>query len=44
MEFVKFGLIGGGVAWKYHQLGIRNIPKMRFKSLFDIDEKNGKRV
>jgi predicted dehydrogenase len=44
MEFVKFGLIGGGVAWKYHQLGVRHISKMKFKSLFDIDETNGKKV
>ena len=44
MEFVKFGLIGGGVAWKYHQFGVRHIPKMKFKSLFDINESNGKKV
>ncbi len=44
MEFVKYGLIGSGVVWKYHQFGIRNIPKMKIKSLFDINEKNGKKV
>jgi predicted dehydrogenase len=44
MEFVKYGLIGGGVAWKYHQFGIKYVPKMKFKSLFDINEKNGKKV
>ncbi|MFX0146360.1 MAG: Gfo/Idh/MocA family protein [Candidatus Hodarchaeota archaeon] len=44
MEFVKYGLIGSGVAWKYHQMGIRHIPKMKFKSVYDINEKNGKRI
>lgn len=44
MEFVKYGLIGSGIAWKYHQMGIRHIPNMKFKSVYDINEKNGKRI
>lgn len=44
MELVKYGLIGSGVVWKYHQFGIRHIPKMKFKSLFDINERKGKKV
>ncbi|MFX0048799.1 MAG: Gfo/Idh/MocA family protein [Candidatus Hermodarchaeota archaeon] len=42
MDFINYGIIGTGVAWKYHQFGIRHIPQMKFKSVFDINERSGR--
>ncbi|MFX1326554.1 MAG: Gfo/Idh/MocA family protein [Promethearchaeota archaeon] len=39
-EFVKFGIIGAGSAvWRYHKLGTKNNPQIKFISGYDIDEK-----
>jgi predicted dehydrogenase len=39
-DFVKFGIIGAGSAvWRYHKLGTKNNPQIKFISGYDIDEK-----
>ena len=39
-DFVKFGIIGAGSAvWRYHKLGTKNNPEIKFISGYDIDEK-----
>lgn len=39
-DFVKFGLIGAGSAvWRYHKLGTKNNPLIKFISGYDINEK-----
>jgi len=39
-DFVKFGLIGAGSSvWRYHKLGTKNNPQIKFVSGYDIDEK-----
>ena len=42
MGFVKYGLIGSGAAFRYHQHAIRNNPKIKFKSIFDANESLGR--
>ncbi|NVM17387.1 MAG: Gfo/Idh/MocA family oxidoreductase [Candidatus Lokiarchaeota archaeon] len=42
MDYVNYGIIGSGVAWRYHQFGIRYVPEMKFKSVFDINERSGR--
>ncbi len=38
-DFVKFGIIGAGSAvWRYHKLGTKNNPRIKFVSGYDIDE------
>jgi len=38
--FVKFGIIGAGSAvWRYHKLGTKNNPQIKFISGYDINEK-----
>jgi len=44
MDFVKYGIIGTGGAWAFHSAGTRNNPKIKFKSVYDINEKEGKRA
>ncbi|MFX1450440.1 MAG: Gfo/Idh/MocA family protein [Promethearchaeota archaeon] len=41
MDFVKFGIIGCGIAARFHILGLRNVtnPKYKFIAAHDIDEK-----
>ncbi|MFX0178209.1 MAG: Gfo/Idh/MocA family protein [Candidatus Hodarchaeota archaeon] len=39
-NFVKFGIIGVGSVWRYHKLGSKNNPKIKFISAYDIDEEN----
>jgi len=36
MDYVKYGLIGSGAAWRYHSLGIKKIPTLKLKSMYDI--------
>ncbi len=39
-DFLKFGIIGAGSAvWRYHKLGTKNNPRLKFVSGYDIDEK-----
>lgn len=39
-DFVKFGIIGAGSAvWRFHKLGTKNNPKLKFISGYEIDEK-----
>ncbi len=44
MDFVKFGIIGTGAVWRFHKLGSKNNPKIKFVSAYDIDEKKLNRV
>ena len=44
MEFVKYGIIGTGGAWAFHNAGTRNNPKIKFNSVFYINEKKGKKA
>ena len=39
-DYVKFGIIGAGAAaWRFHKLGTKNNPKIKFVSGYDINEK-----
>jgi len=40
MDYVKYGLIGSGTAWRYHSLGIKKIPTIKLKSMYDITKAN----
>lgn len=42
MDFVKYGIIGSGAAFRYHQRAVRNNPKIKFKSNFDTNELVGR--
>ena len=44
MKFVKYGIIGTGGAWAFHNAGCKKNPKIKFNSVFDINEKRGKKV
>jgi UDP-N-acetylglucosamine 3-dehydrogenase len=44
MKFVKYGIIGCGGAWAFHSAGCKNNPKIKFNSVFDINEKAAKRA
>jgi predicted dehydrogenase len=37
-ESVKFGVIGAGAVWRYHKLGCKNNPRIKFISAYDIDD------
>jgi predicted dehydrogenase len=37
-DFVKFGIIGVGSVWRYHKIGTKGNPKIKFVSAYDIDE------
>ncbi|MFX1436679.1 MAG: Gfo/Idh/MocA family oxidoreductase [Promethearchaeota archaeon] len=36
MDYVKYGVIGSGAAWRLHLIGIKKIPKIKLISMFDI--------
>ncbi|MFX1326550.1 MAG: Gfo/Idh/MocA family protein [Promethearchaeota archaeon] len=38
MDFVRYGIIGSGAAFRYHQRAIRKKPQIKFKSIFDTNE------
>ncbi len=38
-KHVKFGIIGAGGAWRFHKLGAKNHPIIKFISAHDINEK-----
>ncbi|MFW9827638.1 MAG: Gfo/Idh/MocA family protein [Candidatus Thorarchaeota archaeon] len=40
MDYVKYGVIGSGMAWTIHLTGLRGIPTIKLKSMYDI--KNAK--
>jgi predicted dehydrogenase len=40
MNYVKYGVIGSGMAWTIHLTGLREIPTIKLKSMYDI--KNAK--
>jgi predicted dehydrogenase len=40
MEYVNFGLVGLGGAWNFHSAGMKDNPKIKIKSAFDINKKN----
>ncbi|MFX0074739.1 MAG: Gfo/Idh/MocA family protein [Candidatus Hermodarchaeota archaeon] len=44
MNSVKFGIIGSGIVWRFHKSGWKNNPKIRFTSIYDINEKMAKRI
>jgi predicted dehydrogenase len=44
MNYVKFGIIGVGGAWKFHSAGTKNSKKMKFTATFDINEKAVKKT
>jgi myo-inositol 2-dehydrogenase/D-chiro-inositol 1-dehydrogenase len=43
MNFVKYGIIGCGEAWNFHRIGCKNNPKIKFISVYDVDEKKARR-
>ena len=48
MDTVKYGLVGIGKtlnsAWPYHYVGSKDNPKLKFVSVFDINQKKGKKL
>ena len=36
MDYVKYGVIGSGGVWGFHLSGIKNNPKIKLKSMYDI--------
>ena len=44
MKSVKFGIIGSGIVWRFHKSGWKNNPKIRFTSIYDINEKLARRT
>ena len=44
MEKVKFGAIGAGGAWVFHEAGCKNSAQIEFTGIFDVNEKVAKRV
>ncbi|MFX1409682.1 MAG: Gfo/Idh/MocA family protein [Promethearchaeota archaeon] len=42
MDFVRYGIIGSGAAFRYHQRSIRYNPKIKFISIFDTNESLGR--
>ncbi|MFX0104399.1 MAG: Gfo/Idh/MocA family protein [Candidatus Hodarchaeota archaeon] len=42
MDFVRYGIIGSGAAFRFHQRAIRRNPQIKFKSIFDTNEKLGR--
>jgi len=43
MEFVKYGIIGSGTVWRFHRIGCKSNPKIKFTSVYDINEKVARR-
>jgi len=44
MNFVKYGIVGTGAAWRFHSAGAKNNPKMKFVSVYDVNEKSAKKA
>ena len=44
MDYVKYGVIGCGSAWSFHQAGCNNNPNIKFTAVYDINEKLAKRI
>ena len=44
MDVVKFGIIGTGEVWRFHKLGSKNNPKIKFVAAYDVDENKLKNV
>jgi predicted dehydrogenase len=44
MDFVRYGIIGSGTVFRFHHQGVKNNLKIKFKSLFDINEKSAQRM
>lgn len=48
MDSVKYGLVGIGntvnSAWPYHYVGSKDNPKVKFTSVFDINQKKGAKL
>ncbi len=44
MDSVKFGIIGSGTVWRFHQTGWNNNPKIKFTAVYDVNEKIAKRT
>ncbi|MFX1355819.1 MAG: Gfo/Idh/MocA family protein [Promethearchaeota archaeon] len=48
MDSVKYGLVGIGntmnSAWPYHYVGSKDNPKIKFTSVFDINQKKGAKL
>ncbi|MFX1315510.1 MAG: Gfo/Idh/MocA family protein [Promethearchaeota archaeon] len=42
MDFVRYGIIGSGAAFRYHQRATRGISAIKFRSLFDTNELLGR--
>ncbi|MFX0041149.1 MAG: Gfo/Idh/MocA family oxidoreductase [Promethearchaeota archaeon] len=36
MDYVKYGVIASGAAWRLHSIGIKKIPKIKLISMFDV--------
>jgi UDP-N-acetyl-2-amino-2-deoxyglucuronate dehydrogenase len=39
-DFATFGLIGVGAVWRFHKLGSKNNPRVKFVSAYDTNENN----
>ncbi|MFW9784275.1 MAG: Gfo/Idh/MocA family protein [Candidatus Heimdallarchaeota archaeon] len=39
-DFVKFGIVGVGSVWRYHKLGSKNNPKIKFTAAYDVNSDN----
>jgi len=44
MKEVKFGLIGAGIVYVYHKMGLKSNPKINFTSLYDINLSGARRI
>ena len=44
MDFVKYGIVGTGAAWRFHSAGAKDNPKIKFVSAFDVNEKSAKKA
>lgn len=44
MASVKFGVIGGGIATRFHLAACKSSGLVNFTAIYDKDEKNGRRV
>ncbi|MHA1323936.1 MAG: Gfo/Idh/MocA family protein [Candidatus Helarchaeota archaeon] len=44
MKFVKFGVIGGGIATRFHLAACKQSPLLKFTTIYDSDIKNGKKI
>ena len=44
MDFVKYGIVGTGAAWRFHSAGSKDNPKIKFVSVYDVNEKSAKKA